>query len=79
MNEDIKLIPTPDLIEELKNRFESMVFAGFQTSVYIKNDAVYRRSWKGEHIHCLGLCNNLQYYINQEQSQMSKPLPQGES
>lgn len=78
MSEDTKLIPTKELIEELKNRFESMVFAGFQTNVYVTKDAVYRRSWKGEHIHCLGLCNNLQYYINEEQKSLSKPLPLGE-
>lgn len=76
--EDIKLIPTKDLIEELKNRFEVMVFAGFQTNVYMKNDVVYRRSWKGEHVHCLGLCANLAYHINQEQNQLSGPLPKGE-
>lgn len=79
MSEDIKLVPTKDLVEELKTRFEVMVFAGLQTNVYVAKDTVYRRSWKGEHIYCLGLCNNLQYYINQEQNQMSKPLPEGES
>ena len=75
---EIKLIPTPDLIAELKDRFEVFVIAGIQTNVYGKGDTVYRRSWKGEHIHCLGLCNNLQFYINKEQDELSNKLPPGE-
>ncbi len=76
--EDIKLVPTKILIEELKERFEVFVVSGIQTNVYASEDTVYRRSWKGEHMRCLGLCNNLEYYINQEQNKMSRPLPPGE-
>jgi len=78
MSEDIKLIPTQALLSEIETRFESCIFAGVQTSVFIKNDVVCRRGWKGPHVVCLGLCSNLQSHINLDQHAAARQLPKGE-
>ena len=77
--DDLKFIPTQVLIDELKGRFDVFIAAGQQINVYGSADVVFRRSWKGDHLRCIGLCENVKFYINQEQNQMSSPLPPGEA
>lgn len=62
MSDDLSLVPAEKLVEELKNRFEDMVFKGRRKDANGKSHvAMY--DWCGEHAICLGLCTEIQFDI----------------
>lgn len=55
---DIQLASTDVLIEELRGRYDSMVFAGVRDT--LKDEGVViKRRFSGNLIECLGLCSSL--------------------
>jgi len=57
--QDIKLLSTEDLINELCDRHDAMVFSGIRFPDLKKPDYVCVRRWKGMLFLCHGLLNNL--------------------
>lgn len=53
--EEIQLVPTDDLINELLRRYEHSVFAAFES---LQDDkTLYVSRWKGNSATCAGLCS----------------------
>lgn len=72
MSEELHLIPTEDLIEELKGRFDDFVIAGQK----YETDKSRLDTWDfaGDYTNCLGMCALLQYKINQDRDGASDKL-----
>ena len=73
MNEhDMSLIPTQEVLNELKNRFEHMVFKGQRKENDGRSVAMY--DWHGEHVLCLGLCDEIQHDILKDKDNTAERL-----
>lgn len=72
MSEELNLIPTESLIEELKSRFDDLVIAGQK----YETDKSRLDTWdfSGDYTNCLGLCSLLQHKINQDRDEASDKL-----
>ncbi len=61
--DELGIIPTEDLIQELGKRFEHWVFAGIQTGYEGHDKARTKRHFDGNMATCAGLCTLLQTMI----------------
>lgn len=57
--EDLSLLNTDDMINELAKRMEHMVFIGMRTNVKFKGDVVYHRKHIGDGHICVSLCEQM--------------------
>ena len=71
---DLQLIGTKEILEELKSRFEHMVFAGVKTHVHKENDSVTVRRYSGNLTVCRGLCSELETDIADEHKRQEKAI-----
>ena len=69
---DMSLIPTQDVLNELKGRFEHMVFKGQRKENSGRSVAMF--DWHGEHAICLGLCAEVQFEILNDRRSSSEEL-----
>lgn len=62
---DLNLIPTDELILEIANRYDWMIFMGRKL---IQGDDKWqtKRRYKGDVYVCLGLADNMADFLNQE-------------
>jgi hypothetical protein len=63
---DLSLISVDDLIKELDARFEHWIFTGCQIRTRNKDgdgDIFTIRKWKGNNATCLGLAQQMQFYL----------------
>ena len=63
---DLQLIPTNDLLDELLDRFEHIIICGLQTKVESNNDTLFTKQYKGDFTFCRGLCNEMDSYLERE-------------
>lgn len=68
MYDSIQLAPTEDLIKELLSRFDAAVFSGMQIQTDKRHESVVLRHWKGVDFLCAGLASNLEFCINEKES-----------
>jgi len=66
---DIELIPTVALINELMRRHEHSIFAGVQTNVGGQNNRLTARHYSGDWAYCSGLCNEIINVINNDRTE----------
>lgn len=57
---NLQLIPTEELLEELRNRFGAIIFRGIQISPKGDDDDIYINDWNGGSDLCIGMCIKLQ-------------------
>ena len=57
MSVELGLVPTDDLIEALKARFDHMIFAGVQVRGTDVN--AHREAWNGHVVWCAGMATDL--------------------
>ncbi len=72
----LSVVPTDDLIEELKKRFDHTIFFGLRAVSVEKNGTLNwetKRRHSGNGFMCLGLCDNMKAYINGGLMMMEKP------
>ena len=55
---DLSLVPTNDLVDALRKRFDVFIFSGLQRNEKPGRD-VERRAWEGNAIWCQGLATEL--------------------
>ena len=53
---DLKLIPLDDLIDELRDRFDSVIISGLRKNYESKDSENYTHRFKGSYTTNLGLC-----------------------
>jgi len=64
--DNLQLIPTQQLIDELSSRFDHFIATGIHLLGKTKMDEVYRY-YKGNTYLCLGLCEDIKGYIMNDQ------------
>ena len=69
---DMSLIPTQDVLNELKSRFEHMVFKGQRKENDGKSVAMF--DWRGEHAICLGLLAEVGHDILKDKDETTEKL-----
>ena len=60
---DIHLFSTDELIQELSNRYDTIILAGYKHDFDAQHNSLYTRKWKGNNTTCTGLCSELQAEI----------------
>lgn len=75
-NEDLGLVQTSDLINELLGRYQHAVFAGIALMTTDGDFGVQhiRRKWKGNNVTCQGLCWTLANACDGDLNETSEPL-----
>jgi hypothetical protein len=66
MVKDISLHSTKDLVNELMERFDHIVVNGVKILDTRHTNSINIRKYKGNHIVCSGLCNQLSSIINED-------------
>lgn len=61
---DIKLLPTDDLINELLERFDHALFTGMQININSQGEHITVRKWKGNYATTAGLASQVIHRIN---------------
>lgn len=61
MEDELGLVPTEKLIEELSRRYDDIVFAGSRCRN--KEDVALKRYYNGAFLACAGLCETLNHII----------------
>lgn len=70
---DIHFVETDELLREVFDRFECVVFAGYKTSNVERGSIVTKRKTKGSAHICGGLCSLLNNMIIQKYMQNEHP------
>ena len=73
--QDLKLTPTEDLLDEVLSRFEHAVFGGMRCDEHAPETCSYKRRWKGNIATCMGLALKITYDANGEWEEDAIPLP----
>lgn len=60
--EDLGLVPTDAMLDELKKRFDHLVFAGTKIGGAGRNDEEHR-IWHGHTVYCAGLAVGLVRFV----------------
>lgn len=59
IKEDLSILPTDDLLDEMSRRFDSMVFLGYRENYYKKGSDNVLDRFHGDYPRMLGLCELL--------------------
>lgn len=71
---DIKLIPTGDLLEELMLRYDHAIFSGIRCVKSSTDQGnFYQSKWTGNCATCMGLAARMEYVINKDHFDESEP------
>ena len=60
---DLKLIPLDNLIDELLDRFDSIIVSGLQKDYEKKNTDSYLHRFRGSYSTNIGLCKMMEYVL----------------
>lgn len=74
MSEELKLVVTQDLLNELKCRFDHLVFKGMRLEGKSSDKNVAMFDWYGEHAVCLGLCDQIKHDIHKDSDEQFEKL-----
>ena len=72
MSQDLTLIPTQDLFDELFGRFDHAVFKGRRQEKGMDSVAMF--DWRGEHAICLGMLSEIAHDIHKDQDDKNEKL-----
>jgi hypothetical protein len=70
----LNLLPTQEILNELKCRFDHMVFKGLRQKADKEKRDVAMFDWYGEHAVCLGLCEQIKHDINKDSDSQFEKL-----
>lgn len=79
MSQDLSLVPSDDLIEALRVRFDYFVFSGLRVGVKFNGDTVTIRRWWGNSTTCVGLATELATAIILQKLEESEDIDKGEA
>ena len=72
MSQDLNLIPTSELLDEIFSRFDHSVFKGCKKET--DKNYVNTFDFFGDHAICSGMCNELIHEINRHHDEVTEKL-----